>query len=239
MTVKYCSPWKDDKHGKLKGDKSETWFKFNFDEGIIYPTDNGFVLLAYVTAWYGVVAAYRPEDGADLGACAIPIYKEQYEIRTKDSSGTYKSVNTQPSIFEKALCNEIETNKGKWMPEGKAIGGNIAFSPNAQLMGMDAEMLKSLMLTSCTIETVPVTGKLPEYKVATSNYRKSDYKGYSKTTPQDKLAFLKKELVESISASWATEECCLAVLVEQVISEHNQDSTFLTPYFQLMKGIIS
>ena len=239
MTVKYCNPWKDDPYGKLKGDKSDTWFRFRFDEGIMHATDNGYVLAANITEWNGVVAAYKPEDGATLGLCAIPFYKEQYEIRVKDASGTYKSVNTQPSIFEKALCHEIETDKDKWIPDNGAIAGVISHSPNAQLMSMDEATIKSLMLSSCNLVTVPKTAKLPEYQADKSSYRKSDHKGYSKVSPQDKLAFLKKELVDSISAQWANEECPLATLVEQAINEHKEDKDYLQIYFRLLNATIS
>ena len=166
------------------------------------------------------------------------IYSQEYELWEKGDDGKSKPVKYQPSKFEKALATSIDANKSAWMPEGKNIGGEISLSPDAQVSSFRTEDLSSFVTNSCKIEPIGSSGKLPEYTPpSTGAYKKGSGKAYG-VSPEDKLAFIKKELCSSIAASWAKEDASLGLLVEQMITEHKDDETFLAVYFDLLKATV-
>ncbi len=87
MTVKYLDPYKDDKYGKLKGDKSEAYFGVTFKEAVVHKTDDAYIIAGYATSYKGITRSFKPEQSLTPGLCAVPIYGKEYEIRKKDKDG--------------------------------------------------------------------------------------------------------------------------------------------------------
>lgn len=238
MTIAYLDPYKDDPYGKLKGDKADCWFKINFDEAKIYPIETGYVLAGWITGYSGVVRSFKASEPLTPGLCAIPIYNKEYEVREKDKDGSWQSVKYQPSIAETTICRLIDTHKSTWIPEGKGIGGEISFSPDAQLQAFDEPMLKQFIKESCKVETVSLTGKLPEYTPPSGSSQRKGWSGSKGVSLEEKMEFIKKELISSIAASGFTAENSLGVLTNQMILEHPDDERFLEIYFDMLMAIV-
>ena len=85
MPLLYSDPYKDNKFGKIKGDKKDEYFKAVFDEAKFYKHENSYILAGQFTAFFGVARAYKPELGLKAGLVEIPIYGSEYEIRQKKS----------------------------------------------------------------------------------------------------------------------------------------------------------
>ena len=238
MTVKYLDPYKDDPYGRLRGEKAETWFSVNFDEAKVYPIDNGYILAGFFTGYSGVVRNYKVNEPVLPGLCALHLYNGEYESRVKDDNGNWGTVNCQPSKYEKALCSVIDANKDTWMPEEKGIGGEISFSPDQMVQSMDENALRAFIDSTVKIEIVTLSGKLPEYKLpSTGNYKKSSGKSWG-ISPDEKLTFIKTELIDSIAASGFTLENSLGCLTDQMILEHKDNENFLVIYFDMLKAIV-
>lgn len=238
MTVKYLDPYKDDPYGKLRGEKADTWFSVNFDEAKVYPIDNGYVLAGFFTGYSGVIRNYKASEPVLPGLCALPIYSQEYESRVKGDDGNWTTVKNQPSKYEKVLCGVIDANSELWLPEGKGIGGEISFSPDQMVQSMDETAIKAFIDSTVKIETVTLSGKLPEYKPpSTGSYKKGSSKSWS-VSPDQKLEFVKKELISSIAASGFTEENSLGCLTIQMIAEHEDDDKFLSIYFDMLMAIV-
>jgi hypothetical protein len=118
------------------------------------------------------------------------------------------------------------------------IGGEISFSPNAQLQGFDKPMLTQFIKDSCKVETVALTGKLPEYTPPSNNGQNKSWGGSKGVSLDEKLQFVKKELVTSVAAAGFTVENSLAVLTDQMILEHQNDERFLEIYFDMLMAIV-
>ncbi len=234
MTVKYLDPYKDDLYGKLRGDKAETYFKIDFDEARVYQTDDAYILTAFVTAYSGIVRNYKPENPLTPGLCAIPIYGQEYEIRQKDKDGNWTGVKYQPSVYEKALYENIKTHETFWMPQGEGIAGSITFLPNGMCATMDAPTLAGLVAANSQTNSVPLTGKLPAYTPPSNNaQRKGGGKSWG-MSPDDRLTFIKKQLCEDIAASGFTAENSLPLLIKQLIAENPMDTDLVQIYFDTL-----
>jgi hypothetical protein len=238
MTVAYLDPYKDDPYGKLKGDKADCWFKINFDEARLYPIDTGYILAGFVTGYAGVVRSFKASEPLTPGLCAVPIYNKEYEIREKDKDGNWQGVKYQPSLAESTICQLIDTHKSTFLVDNMGIGGEISFSPDAQLQAFDEPMLKQFIKDSCKVETVTLTGKLPPYTPPSSNGQKKGWSGSKGVSLDEKLEFIKKELISSVAAIGFTTENSLAVLTEQMILEHQNDDRFLGIYFDMLMAIV-
>jgi hypothetical protein len=237
MTIKYLDPYKEDLYGKLRGDKAEAYFKASFDEAKIHQTDNAYILAGFVTAYSGVVRSYKAEQALTPGLCAIPIYGSEYEIRQKDVSGQWIAVKYQPSVYEKALYETIKTHEGIWIPDGKAISGEIAFVPNGMCGGMDEVALQGLVAQNNKISITDLTGKLPSYTPPSDNNQRKNGAGWKGIGLEDKLAFIKKELVDSIAANGFTVENSLGCLTDQMLLEHT-DENFQQIYFDMLMAVV-
>lgn len=238
MTIAYLDPYKDDPYGKLKGDKADCWFKINFSEAKIHPIETGYILAGWITGYSGVVRSFKASEPLTEGLCAIPIYGKEYEVREKDKDGNWQSVKYKPSVAEATLCELIKSHEADWMPEGKGIGGEIAFSPDAQLASFDSPNLKNFIKSSYRIETVTLTGKLPDYTPPSGSSQRKGWGGSKGVSLEEKLEFIKKEMVSSIAASGFTVENSLAVLTDQIILEHRDDERFLEIYFDMLMAIV-
>lgn len=184
-----------------------------------------------------MVRSFKPGDPLTPGLCAIPIYSKEYEVREKDKGGNWQSVKYQPSIAETAICDLINTHKSTYLVDNLGIGGEISFSPNAQLQSFDQPMLMQFIKDSCKVETVKLTGKLPEYTLPSSNGQRKSWGGSKGASLEEKLEFIKKELISSVAATGFTTENSLAVLTEQMILEHQNDDRFLEIYFDMLMAI--
>ena len=234
MTVKYLDPWKDDKYGKLRGDKADAYFKVTFDEARVYKTDDAYILAAFVTAYSGVVRNFKPENPLTPGLCAIPIYGKEYEIRQKDKDGNWQGVKYQPSVYEKALYDNISTHETFWIPEGKGIKGEVSFMPNDMCASMDAPALAGLVAGNSRTQITDLSGKLPEYTLPDGNaQRKGGGKSWG-MSPEQRLSFIKQQICSDIAASGFTTENSLPLLIKQVIDENPMDGDLVQIYFDTL-----
>jgi hypothetical protein len=234
MVVKYLDPYKDDPYGKIRGDKADAYIKIIFDEAKVYKADDSYVLAAYVTNYQGVVRSFKPENPLTPGLCAIPIYGQEYEIRQKDKDGNWTGVKYQPSKFEKALYENIKTHESIWMPDGQGIKGEISFMPDGMCATMDTPTLDGLVAGNSMKEYVPLSGKLPAYTLPVSNFqRKTGGKSYG-LSPEERIAFIKKQVCEDLAASGFTTENSLPLLISQMIAEHPMDTDLVQIYFDTL-----
>ncbi len=234
--LRITDPFRDIQYSRIKGEKKDVYFKVEFDEGKFYKVDNGYVLMADVTKYAGVVRAFKPEEPVQPGICAIPIYNKDYEIREKGKDGQYVSNTYSPSIHEKNLCTHLDGT----ISEDSYYKGSIAFSVDDQLLNLPDEKIIDTVVSSCHLIDTDSSGKLPEYQANTSSY--SSYKknnGYSRLTPADKATWVKKELCQSVKEPGYNEEMSLADLTEQFVTENKKDETFLALYFDLIKAILA
>ena len=238
MVVKYLDPYKDDPYGKLRGDKAQTYFKINFDEGKIYATDNAYILAAHVTGYTGIVRSFKPENPLLPGLCAIPIYGLEYEIRSKNKDGKWEGIKTQPSAFEEALYEFIKDNENIWQPQNSGIGGEISFVPDGMTGHLDASAIKDLVFQNCKIQTVPLSGKLPAYTPPSNNAQRRSNGYVQKATMDEKMTFIKKEIVDSLTTPGFSSDNSLGALVKQYAVDHPMDEVYFQTYFDLLAAII-
>ncbi len=234
--LRYLDAYKDAKYGSLRGDKSDVYFKIMFNEGKFHSTDNGFVLIAYVIEYKGIVRAFKPELDLEPGFCCIPLYSREYELWEKDKTGKKNPVKHQPSVFEKNLHSYLQFEYLDAIDDGdKSVKGSIAFLPNDQLAGLSDDDLITQIKNNCKLELIESTGTLPEYKPYISTYKKN---GNFSLSPQDKLIWLKKELCSSITDKGYNEEMSLIDLTARIVSEAKNDNT-LAIYVDLVKTMLA
>jgi len=195
MNVKYLDPYKDDKYGKIRGDKAEAFLRFTIDEAKVYKTDDSYILAGLISDYKGVVRSYKPELPLEPGLCAIPIYGSEYEIRRKDKDGTWVSDKVQPSVFEKALYNYIKEHEADWLKDDENLAGDITFVPNMLTENMSQEQLEEQIHTNCNLEGIVPFGDLPPYTPPANYGQRKSYGGAKGVSPDEKLEFVKKELI--------------------------------------------
>lgn len=234
MVVKFLDPYKDDVYGKLRGDKSDTYCKVTFDEAKVYKTDDAYIIAGFVTAYEGVTRSYKPENPLIPGLCAVPIYSQEYEIRRKDGEN-WVSDKIQPSRFEKALHKNIEAHESLWIPEGMVIDGSITFLPDGMTASMDDATLAGMVASNSQTNCIPPTGKLPAYTPPAGGGQRKYGGGKSYgVSPDEKMAFLKKQMVSDLTGrSTATVESSLAFLITEINHEPHEDGVLET-YFDLL-----
>ncbi len=234
MTVKYLDPYKDDKYGKLKGDKSESYFGVTFSEAVVHKTDDAYIIAGHVTKYVGVTRSFKP--GAPLldGWCAVPIYGKEYEIRKKDKDDKWTSEKITPSLFEKALYGLIQKNEDDWMPHNAAITLKLTHLPNEMCDEKDVTEMATFVFANVHLQQVDLSGSLPEYTPPSNNYKG---KGSGKSwgmSPDQRMDFIKKQLQADIKADDYKEGRTLAELVDQMILEHADNENFITIYYDLL-----
>ncbi|MGK7937222.1 MAG: hypothetical protein AB4206_15765 [Xenococcaceae cyanobacterium] len=233
MVQTYLDPWKEAKYGKLKGKKQDDYFKVEFNEGKFYPTDEGYILMADVTKYKGVVRAFKPEVPLEPGVCAIPIYKTTYEIwEKKDKESKATPVKCQPSLSERNLASHLNSVIDK----DKTYQGAIAFLPDDQLSDLSAEEIMTNIERNCQLVETESTGNLPEYVASNGTSKKSG--GSYRISPSEKLTWLKKELVSAIKDAGYNQEMSLIDLTDQIVSESEDDNT-LAIYVDFVKAILT
>ena len=98
-------------------------------------------------------------------------------------------------------------------------------------------VLTKTITRNCKLEEVEATGKLPEYKADSGSSKKNNSGSY-KTSPADKVTWLKKELVSSIKDGGYNEDMSLIDLVDQIVSESEDENT-LAIYTDLLKATLN
>jgi len=236
--LQYQDPWKDDKYGKLKGDKAEAFVRLTFEEAKVYKTDNAYIFAGMITSYKGVVRAYKPADPLNPGLCAVPVYGSEYEIRRKDDSGQYVSDKFQPTIFEKALYDLIKSNESIWMGDGINLAGQFSLAPNMMCEDLDSKALSDLVDSNIKLEGIDPTGTLPEYTPPKSySNNKGGYKSYG-MTPDQKLGWIKKQMLEDICDTGLTEGSSLIELVRLFTTEGKDEPKVIENYFKVLEACL-
>lgn len=234
MAIKYLDPWKDDLYGKLRGDKSSAYFSVQFKEAVVYKTDNAFIIAGFVTDYEGVERSWKSEDPLVPGLCAIPIYGQEYKISRKGDDGKWTADKVQPSKFEKALYGIIADNEDDWMPHNAAIKLDLTHIPDMALKSKsDSEIGLSVTANAAKIQ-IDLTGSLPEYKPPTNNSKSKGGNWSKGLFPEEKVAFLIKQLQADIKDDVIKESKCLGDLVDQMIVEHADNAQFIEIYFDML-----
>ena len=238
MNVKYLDPYKDDKYGKLRGNKSDDYFGVVFDEAVVHKTEDAYIIAGNVTKYTSVVRGFKPELPLSPGLCAVPIYGKEYEIRRKDKDSNWVSDKITPSLFEKALYLEISKDEDNWMPHNAAISFSIKHLPNDMLEGKSETELISLVESNVTVNQVDLSGKLPEYTPPSNNFqRKGNGKSWG-ISPDEKIAFIKRIVAEDIKDPDVKKSTCLGDLIDQLILEHKGDEQFLSIYMDFVVACV-
>lgn len=238
MTVKYNDPYGKREYAQLKGDKSDSFFKVIFDEATLHKAEDSYILYGNITEYQGVVRSFKPENAIEPGICAVPFYGQEYEIRSKDKDGQYQSVKVQPSVFESALYKHFLTNENVYIGDNLSISGEITHLPNAMCQGMNETSLTPLIVSNCKLVTIPSTGKIPTFEVPSNNYKNKGYGGYKSVSPDEKIAFIIKQLTDDVKhVDWKSEKT-LAQLTEQIIFEHQDEGDFISVYFDMIMACV-
>ena len=235
MVVKYLDPWKDDKYAKLKGDKAESFFKVQFDEAKIYKADDSYILAGYITDYQGVVRSFKPENPITASLCAVPFYGQDYEIRSKDKDGNWKSDKITPSKFERGLYNYLLANEHIYVNNNPVFKGQITHIPNMMCAAYEGDKLTEFVRQNIELVATSESGKLVEYKVTNgSSQRRSFSGGYKGLSPEDKVAFIKKQMEEDVKSIIHKQGQCLADLTNQMIRENSDNPNFIEIYFEML-----
>ena len=238
MTIKYNDPFGNRKYAQLKGDKRDSYFKVEFSEAVVHKTDESYILFGQMDTYQGVVRSFKPENAITPGLCIIPFYGQEYEVRKKDKEGNWSSEKIQPSVFEKTLFDIIKADEDIWMPFTASIKGFITHIPDSMLSNLEGEALTAMVSNNVMYEQIDASGNIPDYTPTTTGGQRKSYGGYQKVTMEDKLAFIKKELIDSVSTESLSTNDSLCKLMRQFCIENNEDETFQQLYFDLLMSIV-
>ena len=238
MVIKYNDPYGNRKYAQLKGEKHDAFFKIVFSEAVIHKTDEAYILFGQVDEYQGIVRSFKPENPIAPGLCIVPIYGQEYEVRKKDKDGNWSSSKVQPSLFEATLYELIKNNEDDWMPHNASIKGQITHVPDTMLASQDKASRESFVSNNVEIEQIDSTGKIPDYTPSTTGGQRKSYGGYQKVTMEDKLVFIKKELVDSIESNTISVDDSLGKLVHVFNDEHDDDENYQQLYFDLLMSIV-
>ena len=238
MPIKYNDPYGSRKYSQLKGDKSDSYFKLVFSEAAFHKTDEGYTLFGFVDEYQGVIRSFKPEAPILPGLCIVPFYGQEYETRKKDKDGNWDSEKVQPSLFENTLCDLIKEYEDVWMPHNASIKGQITHVPDGMIASQSQEDRINFVSNNVSIEQIDSTGKIPEFTPYTPTSGRKSYGGYKGVSMEDKLSFIKKELVDSIRESTITADDSLGVLTEMFCKEHEGDENYQQLYFDLLISIV-
>jgi hypothetical protein len=237
MNVKYLDPYKDDKYGKLRGDKSESYFKLTFREAKLYTTDDAYILAGEVTSYQGITRNYKPEQALERGLCAVPFYCKEYEIRRKDGEA-WVTDKIKPSKFEVAVYQWIDANKSTWSSSGDVISGDITHIPDGMCEGKDKDTLITMLAGFIDLRGATGTGNLPAYEPPKS-YAPSRGGGRSGgLSPDEKMLFLKKQIASIVESSLYSEDMSLFALIEQMLVENPMEKDSTQLYFDCLLGCV-
>lgn len=236
--INYLDPYKDDPYGKIKGSKNDSWFKVNFSEAKIYPTDSGYILAGYVSEYLGVTRAFKSSEPLSPGLCTIPIYNKEYEVREKDKDGNWQSVTYQPSKTEVIISRIISSQKAEIVGETLGVKASVCFLPDAQIASYsDTEAME--FIKGCnSFASISPTGNLPKYTVPDKSSKKAGTWGASKVSLAEKMDFIKQELVLSLGSSELSEQLPLSDLMTKFYVLHQGDMQFIELYFEVLTSVV-
>jgi hypothetical protein len=238
MVVKFLDPYKDDKYGKIRGDKSDCYFKVTFSEAKVYKTDDAYIIAGEVSAYEGVTRSYKPELFLEPGLCALPIYGQEYEIRRKDGND-WITDKVKPGIFELAAYNWIKQHEASWMDDSKTFTGSFTNPPDGMIADHTQPKLEQLVDTNLSFEDITPTGKLESYeppKTYGSN-GKGGGKSYG-MQPSEKYEWIKKQLATDIISPAFTGNESMIKLIEQVLIEQPMENDVSSTYFDCLLACI-
>lgn len=248
MTLFYSDPWKDNKFGKIKGDKKDSFARIFFEEVRIYKHESSYVLAGQLLSVMGVPRSYKPENPIQPGLVELYLYNEPYEVRQKKpgSGGNgqkaeYETITETPSIIEKHFYQHIQDNPSKYLAEDKALSGSITFMPDIDFQDKSEDTAKEIAIANLALQPREISGNYPIWE-APKPYSKSSYSSYSKGASIDeKINLLKKELASSIAETSFKEnlDMPLAAYMHKVISDNFENREFLQAYFALLRAIFS
>lgn len=240
--IKYFDPYKTRTYARLQGDKKDSFFILEFKEAIIYQQESNddLVLMADVTKYSGgILRSFKPENEITPSVCAIPVYSNEYEVKEKDDSGNWNSKKVQPSIFEQNLFGMFAMKyEEAFSSGGKSVSGKITFLPDDYFTDASNTEIVKLVEQSCKLEYCDRTDSLPKYEIPNgSAYKKGN--GYSsKLSPDDKVDWLKKELLLNVKDSEYNKDKTLASIIEQFVKE-NENQSFLDHYFRVISTLLN
>jgi hypothetical protein len=238
MVVKFLDPYKDDKYGRLRGDKSDTYFKVIFAEAKIYKTDDAYIIAGQVSAYEGVTRSYKPELPLEPGLCALPIYGTEYEIRRKDGEA-WVSDKIVPSAFELSIYYWIKEHESIWVGDNVSVKGTIGCLPDGMFASLDEPARANLLIGNVLIENTTASGNLPAYEVPKTygGSRGGGGRSYG-LQPSEKFAFIKKQLAADIINPGFNEEMSLVKLIEQMYIEHPMENDISSTYFDCLLACV-
>jgi hypothetical protein len=237
MVVKFLDPYKDDKYGKLRGDKSDCYFKVTFAEAKVYKTDDAYIIAGHTSGYEGIMRSYKPELPLEFGLCALPIYGQEYEIRRKDGDN-WVADKIKPSIFELAAYKWIKEHELDWIDD-KTISGSFTSPPDGMVASMDTAGLNNMVMLNLSFEDIQPTGSLEPYeppKTYGAN-GKGGTRSYG-MQPSEKYDWIKKQLVADIISPAITGNESMIKLIEQVLIEQPMENDVSSTYFDCLLACI-
>ncbi len=243
MTIVYLDPYKDDPYGKILGEKVNAYFKVTYDEARVYKNDDTYVLALNLTESFGIERKYKKDDAAIKGFAILTVHSKDYTVKYK-ADNEWKSKTETASVHEKLLYQHIEDNPSQWLDPQHNLRGHLSFFPDENYIG---NANPELMPTSVKIEQISPTGNLPDWKPRTKSSSSNWSNGSKGITINDKVDFLKKELLETIldetwkSAMGDISTLSIGVLIQKLHQERTidrkEESFFLT-YLDVLKAIL-
>lgn len=230
--LQYNTPYESRKYGYVKGDKQGVFFKVDFKEGKFYNTEDGYVLMADVMGFMGVVRSYKPEEAIVMpGWTQITYFSRDYELWHKKEK---KEIS--PTLHEKTLCSHLAIT----ISEDKYYSGSITLLPDDQFTDKPDDVVIDLINKNCQLIEIEPSGNLIPYEASKANggYKKNNGNYNSKLSLEDKVKALKKELILSIKDDKCNEEMSLIDLVDQLVGESEDDNT-LAVYVDLVKSCLN
>ncbi|MDJ0536634.1 MAG: hypothetical protein QNJ70_29795 [Xenococcaceae cyanobacterium MO_207.B15] len=243
MSMNYSDPYKDDSYGKILGEKTNAYFKVTFNECKVYQDDDTYVLALDIVETFGVEKKFKKDELPIQGLATIPIHSKDYTVRYK-SGNEWKNRTEKASVHEKLLYQHIEDNPSQWLDPQHNFKGHLSFFPDENYLG---NANPQLMPTSVKIEQITPTGNLPDWKPKAKSSGSNWNNGSKAITIDDKVEFLKKELLQTIldetwkSAIGDTSKLSIGMLVQKLHQERtveHKEESFLLVYLDLLKAIL-
>ena len=237
----YYDPYKDRKFADIRGEKKDAYFRVYFDEASFYPTDDGYVLAGQFTSFVGVNRKFKTEEAIPTRLCSLTLYRKDYTIRKKNAAtGKYEDVAQKASEAEKQMCAAIDGQKDQFTGEGLCFKGWLEHAPDSMNKGAQLDLFDVHKMTCWNLVPIPPSGQYPAWE--NTETRTGDGKGngsYSRTiSPEDKLTFVKKELVSCLNGDYETTES-LATLVRAFKNENASEQVTYNDTLSLLKAVVS
>lgn len=187
-----------------------------------------------MTELKGVVRAYKPELPIEPGLFALPIYGSEYEIPFKNKDGKYETSKHQPSKFEKAFYDLIAGSESTWIGDDKYFSGSVNLLPNMMLENADNDTVLTYVDSNISLDNTDKKQDFPELPLygGSKSYSKGG-KSYG-LKPEEKVAFLIKQMETDVKNRMYKANQCLADLTDQLIKEHQDNSQFIEIYFEML-----